>query len=56
MKKSYNKPAAQAVKLFVEDDMLLTISGGKRVDAQFSEQKGWNSDDWSGVVEEEDLD
>ncbi len=54
MKKSYNKPTAQTIKLFAEDDMLLTVSGGKKVSTQLSEQQGWNSDDWSGITEEDE--
>ncbi len=54
MKKLYKKPLAQTVNLFAEDDMLLTVSGGKKVDSQLSEQKGWSSDDWSGIAEEDE--
>ena len=58
MKKTYSKPQAQAVSLFTEEALLslsnegLTVDPSKNTDTQFSNTKGWSSDNWSATDED----
>lgn len=58
MKKTYIKPQAQAVSLFTEEALLslsdkgLTVDPSKNTDTQFSNAKGWSSDNWSATDED----
>ena len=58
MKKTYRKPQAQAVSLFTEEALLslsnegLTVDPSKNTDTQFSNTKGWSSDNWSATDED----
>ena len=59
MKKTYIKPQAQSVALFTEE-ALLSLSDGdnikvdtdKTTESQFSNAKGWSSDNWSATDED----
>lgn len=59
MKKTYIKPQAQAVSLFTEEALLslsggdgLTVDTSKETSSQFSDAKGWSSDNWTATDED----
>lgn len=59
MKKTYSKPQAQAVSLFTEEALLslstegLKVDTSKTADTQFSNGKGWSSDNWTATDDED---
>lgn len=59
MKKTYSKPQAQAVSLFTEEALLslsngddITVDTSKDTPTQFSDAKGWSSDNWTATDED----
>lgn len=57
MKKIYVVPRTEAVGLFAEDSLMLTMSSGTEDGGQWTQRKrtrgGWNSEQWTGELDEE---
>ena len=49
MKKQYNSPTFRVFNIYAENflAMSITIDGGQQA-AQWTQQKGWNCEDWMG--------